>query len=53
MPRSSPYFERYRKCSSAAEVNDAQDKIIDELDERWTKAREEQGGIQWLMSDID
>jgi len=39
-----PYFERYRKCSSAAEVSDAQDKIIDELDKRWTKAREEQGG---------
>lgn len=38
-----PYLERYKACSSAGEVEEAQDDIMRELEASYQRSREEGG----------
>ncbi|KIK66165.1 hypothetical protein GYMLUDRAFT_38688 [Collybiopsis luxurians FD-317 M1] len=36
-----PFLEKYKKCTTAAEVSAAQDQVIDELENSWEESRRE------------
>ncbi|KAL0572320.1 ribosome biogenesis protein tsr3 [Marasmius crinis-equi] len=40
---NKPFIERYRQCTSSAEVSATQDKIMEELEHSWEESRRQKG----------